>query len=32
VINGQIGVSPGGKVVIQQAPNNQATAEAGGSK
>jgi len=32
VINGQIGVSPGGKVIIQQTPANPATAEAGASK
>ncbi len=32
VVNGQLGVTPGGKVVIQQAPASPATAEAGGSK
>jgi multidrug efflux system membrane fusion protein len=32
VINGQLGVTPGGKVVIQQPPANPATAEASGSK
>jgi multidrug efflux system membrane fusion protein len=32
VINGQLGVTPGGKVAIQQAPANPATVEAGGSK
>src|SRR5215208_3529915 len=32
VINGQLGVTPGGPVVIQQPQANPATAEAGGSK
>src|ERR1043165_2484751 len=32
VVNGQLGVTPKGKVVIQQSPANPATAEAGGSK
>lgn len=32
VINGQLGVTPGGKVAIQQPPATPATAEAGGSK
>ena len=32
VVNGQLGVTPNGKVVIQQTPANQATAEASGSK
>jgi multidrug efflux system membrane fusion protein len=32
VVNGQLGVTPNGKVVIQQAPASPATAEAGGSK
>jgi len=32
VVNGQLGVTPGGKVVIQQPQTNAATAEAGGSK
>jgi multidrug efflux system membrane fusion protein len=32
VVNGQLGVTPNGKVVIQQPPANPATAEAGGSK
>lgn len=32
VINGQLGVTPKGKVVIQQTPANPATAEASGSK
>src|SRR5215216_5501394 len=32
VVNGQLGVTPGGKVVIQQPPANPATAEASGSK
>src|SRR5215208_6310334 len=32
VVNGQLGVTPGGKVVIQQSPANPATAEASGSK
>ena len=31
-VNGQLGVTPGGKVVIQQPPPNPATAEASGSK
>jgi hypothetical protein len=32
VVNGQLGVTPGGPVVIQQPPANPATAEASGSK
>jgi len=32
VINGQLGVTPGGKVAIQQPPASPTTAEAGGSK
>jgi multidrug efflux system membrane fusion protein len=32
VVNGQLGVTPGGKVVIQQAPTTPATADASGSK
>lgn len=32
VVNGQLGVTPNGKVVIQQTPASQATAEASGSK
>lgn len=32
VVNGQLGVTPGGKVVIQQPQANPATAEASGSK
>ncbi|HEY4425354.1 MAG TPA: efflux RND transporter periplasmic adaptor subunit [Pyrinomonadaceae bacterium] len=32
VINGQLGVTPGGRVAIQQAPANPASVEAGGSK
>ena len=32
VTNGQIGVTPGGKVIIQQQQTNQATAEAGAAK
>lgn len=32
VVNGQLGVTPNGKVVIQQPPANQATAAASGSK
>ena len=32
VVNGQLGVTPNGKVVIQQPPASQATAEASGSK
>jgi multidrug efflux system membrane fusion protein len=32
VVNGQIGVTPGGPVKVQQPQTNQATAEAGGAK
>ena len=32
VVNGQLGVTPGGKVVIQQPPASPATADASGSK